>query len=454
MTTMRQMQKVLWTKGTLLTPQHLQAQDRFLEELMGFQLASLTFFPWGFSRLEVDAEALSGGTFALTAAAGLFPDRLPFDLPATGPLPPPKPLKEAWPADAEWLDVYLAIPEHRPGERNVSLSGADGGVRFSAQLALRRDENTGRAEKPIQLARQNLRLLTGGEALAGHAVLRAARVVRARTGTFGLDPHFAPPLLDLGASSYLLGIARRLVELMSARSAALAATRRQRNGSLADFGGSDAAHFWLLYSLNTHLPRLRHLLEVRRGHPGELWSAMLELAGTLTTFSPSVHPRDLPAYDHQEPSQCFGELDELLRRLLTAAVPEHAVTLPLRPAGQMIYATPVEDERCLAAPELYLGIRAEMKLDQLLRKVPQLLKVGSADQMDRLIRRALPGMSLRHAPTLPPVLPAKLGWTYFHLDCAGEDWEAVRRARNLAVYAPVDFPSPQIDLVALLPQER
>jgi type VI secretion system protein ImpJ len=451
---MRQMQKVLWTRGTLLTPQHLQAQDRFLEDLVGFQLASLTFFPWGFSRLQVDAEALAGGTLALTEAAGIFPDGLPFDLPAGGPLPPPKPLKDAWTADAPWLDVYLAIPEHRPGGQNVSLGGGDGAVRFTAQVELRRDENTGQAEKAIQLARQNVRLLAQGEALAGHAVLRCARVVRAPTGTYQLEPRFVPPLLDLGASGYLTAVARRLVELLSARSNALSATRRQRTRGLADFGGADAAHFWLLYAVNTHLPRFRHLLEVRRGHPGELWSAMTELAGALTTFSPAVHPRDLPAYDHAELSACFTRLDETLRALLETAVPENAVTLPLKESGPMVFATAVEEDRYLAAPELYLGIRAEMKLDELLRKVPQLLKVSSADQIDRLIRRALPGISLRHAASPPQALPAKLGWTYFQLDRAGEDWEAVRRARNLAVYAPSDFPRPEMDLVVLLPQER
>ncbi|HEX8452395.1 MAG TPA: type VI secretion system baseplate subunit TssK [Longimicrobium sp.] len=449
---MRQMQKVLWTRGTLLTPQHLQAQDRFLEELVGFQLSSLTFFPWGFSRLGVDAEALAGGTVALTDAAGIFPDGLGFDLPAAGPLPPPKPLKEAWRTDAASLDVYLAIPEHRPGGQNVSLHGGDGAVRYTAEVALRRDDNTGLAEKPIQLARQNVRLLAEGEALAGHSVLRVARVVRAPTGTFQLDPRFVPPLLDLGASGYLLAVARRLVELLSARSNALSATRRQRTRGLAEFGGADAAHFWLLYAVNTHLPRFRHLLEVRRGHPGELWTAMAELAGALTTFSPSIHPRDLPAYDHGELSECFTRLDETLRRLLETAVPENAVTLPLRPSGRMVYATAVEEDRYLSAPELYLGIRAEMKQDELLRRAPQLLKVSSADQIDRLILRALPGIAVRHAASPPSSLPAKLGWSYFHLERSGEDWDAVRRARNLAVYAPAELPSPEMDLVVLLPE--
>jgi len=51
---MRQMQPVLWTKGVLLTPQHLQVQDQFLEDLLEFQRSALAFAPWGFSRLELD----------------------------------------------------------------------------------------------------------------------------------------------------------------------------------------------------------------------------------------------------------------------------------------------------------------------------------------------------------------------------------------------------------------
>ena len=40
------MQPVLWTKGVLLSPQHFQTQDRFLEDLLEFQLSTLAFCPW------------------------------------------------------------------------------------------------------------------------------------------------------------------------------------------------------------------------------------------------------------------------------------------------------------------------------------------------------------------------------------------------------------------------
>ena len=33
---MRQLQPVIWSKGTFLTPQHLQTRDRFLESVLQF----------------------------------------------------------------------------------------------------------------------------------------------------------------------------------------------------------------------------------------------------------------------------------------------------------------------------------------------------------------------------------------------------------------------------------
>src|SRR5690606_25430284 len=96
---MKQLQKVIWTKGVLLTPQHLQTQDRFLEDLLAFRLGAHAFCPWGFTRLEIDREALAGGSLALSAAAGLFPDGVPFDIPGADAAPAPKALEPHWDPD-------------------------------------------------------------------------------------------------------------------------------------------------------------------------------------------------------------------------------------------------------------------------------------------------------------------------------------------------------------------
>ena len=453
---MRQLQKVLWSKGVLLSPQHLQLQDRFLEELVGFQVSSVSMFPWGFRSLTIDREALAAGVLSLAAASGLLPDGLAFDMPAADATPPPRSLEEDWQGDREHLDIFLAIPEYRPGGRNVSLVPAERGTRFIADVAQRRDENTGLTEKHIQLARKNFRLLSDADALDGQTLLPLARVRREVTGEFRLDTHFVPPVLDIAASDYLLSIARRLVEILSARSASLSGARRQRGQGLADFGVADIANFWLLYTVNTHLPRFRHLYETRRGHPAELHAAMTALGGALTTFSTTIHPRDLPEYDHGHLGPCFTRLDEMVRELLETVVPANHVALPLTEVETGIHATAIEQDRWLSAPQFFLAVAVapSMKQDELITTVPQKLKVSSADRVQQLIRQALPGVSLRHTPNPPSAIPVKLAYQYFQLDKVGENWNAILSSRRFAVHVPSDFPEPQLELVILLPRER
>jgi type VI secretion system protein ImpJ len=445
--------KQIWTKGVLLSQQQLQMQDRFLEERIAFGIGALAGFPWGFGRLLLDRERLAGGSLGLVEARGILPDGLPFSIPDADPPPPPKPLESHWNPDRPWLELFLAIPEARPGGRQVSLSEAERGARYFAEVVGRRDENTGLQEKPVQFARKNLRILAEDEGKEGHTLLPLARVVRTEAGEFQLHPDFVPPALDIGASEVLLSMTRRLVEVLSARSGALSGTRRQRGRGLADFGVSDVANFWLLYTINTHLPRFRQFHEGGRGHPSVLFEAMLELAGALTTFSPSVDPRSLPTYDHGAPGGSFAELDRIIRELLEGVVPEYHAALPLKEIEPSIHATAIDQDRYLAATDLYLAVKSELPPEELLRKVPQLVKVSSGDQVRQLIKQALPGVPLQPVPRPPGTLPVKMGYHYFRLDRSGDAWSAVAVARNLAVYAPLELPEPRFELVVLLPRE-
>ena len=71
---------------------------------------------------------------------------------------------------------------------------------------------------------------------------------------------------------------------------------------------------------------------------------------------------------------------------------------------------------------------------------------------EHLVRQALPGVPLTHVPKPPSAIPVKLNCQYFSLNQTGVAWEAIVRARNLAVYAPGDFPRPQLELIVLLPE--
>jgi type VI secretion system protein ImpJ len=449
---MKRLQPVIWTKGTFLSPQHLQLQDRFLENLLQFHLESLAFRPYGFRGLQVSQEALAAGAFTLSSASGILPDGLLFEVPASDPAPPLKQLAECFEADQATLDLYLAVPDYRERGLNVTSSMRAAGSRYRAEVELFRDENTGLSERPVQVARKNLRLLAEGESLDGYSAMRVARVRRTKAGTFQLDPRFVPPLLDFYANDYLVSIARRLVEILTSRSSAIAGLRRQKNQTLADFTAADIANFWLLYTINTAFPILRHLFETRGGHPERLYTTMLSLAGALTTFSTNIHPRDLPAYDHDDLGACFTALDEKLRALLETVVPSNFVSLPLKLVQPSIYATALDNDKYLVNTKMYLAIAAEAPQADIVSRTPQLVKVCSAAHIEHLVRQALPGVPMTYVPSPPGAIPMKLNYQYFSLSQSGPAWEAIQRARNLAAYVPGDLPNPQMELIILLPQ--
>ena len=448
---MPHLEPVIWAKGTFLNPQHLQIQDRYLEECLRFHMHALSFRPWGFERLKIDLEALAAGDFAVSEARGILPDGLLFDIAASEPAPPLRPLAGQFGPDQDSLDVYLTVPDYRDRGVNVANARSGGDARYRAEVEMLRDDNTGQSEKPVMVARKNFRLLIEGENREGSSSLRIATVRKTESGLFQLDPRFVPPLLDFTASSFLVSIARRLVEILSAKSNALSGTRRQKNQSLADFTASDIASFWLLYTINTAFPQFRHIFETRGGHPEVLYSAMLELAGALCTFSLKIHRRDLPLYDHDNLGVCFADLDEKLRFLLETVVPSNFVSLPLKLVQPSIYATSIDRDDYLKNTKMYLAVSAETSQADVIARVPALMKVCSADYIDHLVQRALPGVPLTHVISPPGAIPIKLNYQYFSLNQSGGPWEAIVKAHNLAVYAPGDFPNPQMELIILLP---
>src|SRR5581483_7787978 len=235
------------------------------------------------------------------------------------------------------------------------------------------------------------------------------------------------------------------------KSSLLSGARRQKNQSLAEFTASEVASFWLLYTVNTWLPVFRHLFEARHGHPESLYNAMLGIAGSLTTFSASLRPRDLPLYDHDDLGACFTDLDEKLRLLLETVVPSNFVSLPLKLVSPSRYAASLDDEKYLVNTRMYLAMSAETSQADLIGRAPQLVKIGSANEIERLVTRALPGVPLTHLPAPPAAIPVKLHYEYFSLNQSGPAWEAIAKARTLAAYVLGDFPNPQLELAILLP---
>jgi type VI secretion system protein ImpJ len=455
---MKNRHRVVWTKGMFLTPQHFQTQDQFFEDALQFRFSASSYANWGVTELEIDPEALGNGLFRLTKCRGIMPDGEGFDIPNVDETPGSRAIADHFPPHRDSLDVFLAIPELRLRARNVALSEPRDGdspkvlpdTRYFAQTRMMTDENQGAEEKPVQVALRTFRLLFGNESRDGHSVLHIARVMRSVAGAPVLDPKFVATCLDLGSSDYLTMLLRRQIEILATRSAALSGPRHQRGKDLAGFSASDTANFWLLHTVNSYLPELRHIWKVRRGHPEPAYVAMLRLAGALTTFTLEAHVENLPDYDHADLGTCFTRLDDRIRDLLDTVIKVNFRAIPLEPRDRFIWSGSVAEEEYFHNSQFFLAIGANMGIDDLIRKVPQLVKISAQDDIQRLVRNALPGLGLRHAVVPPSDVPMTLGNQYFSLNQSGPLWDAIKLSRQIAVHAPGEISEPKMEIIIVL----
>jgi type VI secretion system protein ImpJ len=71
--------RVIWSEGTFLQPQHLQQHDRFLEAYVELRTRVLRPHSWGFLEVTLDESLLELGKLAVRSIRGTLPDGTPFD---------------------------------------------------------------------------------------------------------------------------------------------------------------------------------------------------------------------------------------------------------------------------------------------------------------------------------------------------------------------------------------
>src|SRR5205809_6467664 len=102
--------KIVWSQGLFLKPQHFQQQERYFERYVETRCQGLCGHSWGCIELEVAQNLLSIGQLGLRRAVGVFPDGTPFCMPDDDPLPAPIEITP----QLRNQTVYLAAPLRTP----------------------------------------------------------------------------------------------------------------------------------------------------------------------------------------------------------------------------------------------------------------------------------------------------------------------------------------------------
>ena len=444
-------QKVLWTEGMFLGPQHLQQSDRYHEEQLRRAVRILRDFSWGLTALQVNADALANGEFVLARCAAVLPDGLSVDVPDADAAPASRPVEGVFDAKRTTLGVYLAAPRFRAGYPAASPEGASDGrpTRYRLRTASVADDNAGGAEREVSMAARNLRILFEGEPLEDSSALKIAEIGRSATGKFQLSESYVPPCLATAASPALGAILRRILEIISAKSDELAKQRRERSKGLVEFTMSEAANFWFLHTVNAFIPALAHYHHQAAAHPEAVYLELAKLAGELTTFASEGHPKDLPRYDHEDLRGTFGGLEARIRALMETIIPSKCSPIPLEKVRETLFSGRLADDRLLDGGGLYLAVMSGVPEEKVIKEIPLKAKIGASDRVDQLIAAALRGLALRHLPSPPAEIPVQPGRVYFQIDKSGDHWEAVKKSRSISFYVPPEFIQLRLELMAV-----
>ena len=182
--------RVVWSEGMFLRPQHFQQHDRYLETLMDGRIRPLLAGGWGFSELQIDEALLAQGKFAILSAKGVLPDGTPFNIPGDDSAPIPLSVEDS----ARDSIIHLALPLRRAGTRDTVDEGeALGGARYQSQVREVRDDNAAfESRAPVSIGGQAFRLLTDKDGLGEYASVGVVRVREKRADrSLVLDTDYA-----------------------------------------------------------------------------------------------------------------------------------------------------------------------------------------------------------------------------------------------------------------------
>lgn len=436
--------KVIWSEGLFLQPQHFQQQDRYLERYIETRCEPLTPHSWGFTEIELERDLLSIGKFGLRRAAGVFPDGTPVRMPDDDPLPEPIDID----AQRDQI-VYLAVPLRRAESLEVErVADGTGLVRHSVGEWEARDATSASAEPAVlEVGMLRTRFLLARQVTQAYACLPLAHIVECRADKQVIvEERFIPTVLQVKAATRLATFLTELQGLFHQRGEALAG-----RVAATDRGGSaEIASFLLLQMVNRYEPLLAHLAESGLLHPEMFYRVCVAAAGELATFtSSSKRPPALATYRHDRLRESFEPVMAALRSSLSAVLEESAIPIPIETKKFGIRVATVADTSLYSTAVFILAARADLPAEELRRRFPAQLKIGTVENIHNLVNLSLPGLPMHAVPVAPRQIPYHAGFVYFELDQTNELWSQFKTSGGLAMHVSGEFPGLGLEFWAI-----
>lgn len=314
---------ICWYEGMMLSPQHFQQNQRYMEAQLHALLDCLTPNSWGLKRLEFDHAALAGGKLNISKVQALMPDGLFVDY-----SPPEVETLSLSLSDVELLNqkrrvtIHLVVPIRIPGCASDSVAMQRYVSKDSPPVV---DDNTGQGELVMQRLAPKLALQAIEMVSENYTSIPLFEVSLLDSGSYQLGD-YCPPLLNIGAQCFAYEEGQELVKQpLQNRCKNIAMIMRNKADKLAGYSGQGEerlghkiteVHAIWINVLTKMLPQFELLADDRNTTPFQLYSCLAALVGNFCKLDPSYFPKKLPAYKHTDMLEGFNMALAYIQRQL------------------------------------------------------------------------------------------------------------------------------------------
>ncbi len=443
---MSQSNKVIWTEGMFLRPQHFQQQDRNFQSWIEIRCSGLQTFSWGLTRFELDQQMLALGKIALTFCQGVFPDGTPFSIPEQSTLLTPLEI----PLDTKNTIIYFSLPVRRTTGKELTRDNDEDELsRYRLKEIDVMDTHTQFDQDRITIETGELwpRLRLSNQNQDGYVTIPVAKIIEVKTDKqIILDKSFIPTCLNVSASTQLINYIIEIEGMLHHRGEAIG----QRLGSPGAGGAAEIVDFLYLQIINRYELLYSHFNSLAQLHPERLFSDLIQMLGELSTITEMNHrPITLPVYCHENLTQSFEPVIAALRKALSWEPSYRAIPIPLEEHPHQIRTAIVADRQLLNTADFILAATAEMPTDKLRSLFPRQTTIATVEKLRDLVMSQVPGIKINALAVAPRQIPFHKGMTYFELDKNHSLWKELETSGTIAMHFSGDYPGLELEFWAI-----
>lgn len=311
-----------WRQGMLISPQHFQQQDVYMDRLTTHKMFVSQPNYWGLIDIEVNESDLRSEKIVIERLHGILRDGQIIEMGDGARLEAviPEALAEGKSDGSE----AAHIPEAITVSVGVFRSGSstDQGVQQRPQKRFDSfncpdvaDENNANLTVDMRKKKVVVQIFLGDDIPGIYETIPLFKVVAGHNGYKVASSH--PPMLDVKVSKSLFK-----EESLWQKTQQLISSIRSKAADMAGTGFNGSAEAKAMSAMLAKVPAIEVLLNMNMVHPFQLYMAMVDLAASVNSLSLANKPMIPPGYDHDRPEKGFKFILDRLKLLVDRIEPD------------------------------------------------------------------------------------------------------------------------------------